>query len=346
MKAENITTKIQKIKSQIARASYETAFDNLEQLIISIEGEEVENPEETELLNQLILIRARYNAYRDKMISGVEDQQTELNQIVNSLILLTDKTHTLFKENPHYIIPPKTEEITANYVVETEDITETHDVPISNPQADNSGCMFSLSKSSDETNVNVQANPLRLFGGMAILILAMALAFWLMTNSDACNQQPPPNPPTPPDPVDIIDTTQTTNPGEEHKDKREIATTAEFSADMERLADALRDKSENGKTFTLDNTAFEKNSHRLTTKAKKELDDLVKILEQVPDLEFTISGRFADGEKSKNKENTLDEKRARAVKEYLQSKGIPIRRMEFEGDDYDPNGNTGIRIGF
>lgn len=351
MKSENITTRIQKIKSQIARAGYETAFDHLEQLIIDIEGVEKVNADETDLLNQLILIRSRYNAYNDKKIAGtLEDGSTEVNQITQSMLLLTDKVHAILDENPHYLVPHEEKVITADLSIETEDIEATHPITAiatpTNNTANNPGCLFSFSKSADQTNVDVQGSPLRLLAGLGMFLIAGAVGFWIVftTMSGNWSGVDKPTPPTTTKPP-IVDTIGKTD--EPEKNTRIIAASDQWGDDLEQLADALASKSEAGRTFKLPQVAFEKNSTRLTPAAKAELDDLLRLLEQVPTLSFTISAGIGEGEANDdNKEITLDQRRAKAVKDYLLDKGIPVTRMEFEGDGVFENGQEGVNIRF
>jgi len=351
MKAQNITERIREIKSLIARASYKTAFDQLEQLITEIDGIEVENDEEREFLNQLITIRARYNGLQNKVITGTDDEKQELNQIVKSLLQLTDNIHELLKDNPDLIIP-QTDEITANLSIPIN--TPTATVPVievpATPSsgASNKGCLFSLSKTNDKTDVNIQANWLRFFTGAGIFILALALALGLgsILYSQLSSEK-----------VDVEgnvegnvkgnvegnveDSSATINNlpeiiTHEHPAKAfTVEAPKNSSAAIKAMADHLSTKSgASARRFSLEQINFEKNSASLNAAAKAELDDLVVILKQIPDREINIMAGFSPNEKGSyrgSKEITLGDARAREIYNYLKYKGIPRRSMEFEG---------------
>ncbi len=329
MKAINITERIRQIKGHIGSANLKTAFDDLEGLIRSIEGLEIENEQEKEFLNQLITIKARYNGFNDSVITGIGAEKSELSQINNSLLFLTDSVHDFLANNPDLIIPETPKEITANLAIPAETVITTHELsgsPAS--QVDNSGCLFSFSKSADQTNVNVQANWLKILGGLGIFILAVALGLKLIFSMDGCGKTQPP----------------VKFPGPEIKNPIPIDTTKEitkieFPNNTSNAIKEIGTMMSEGKSTTRDgimfpNIKFEKNSVRLNTQAKKELDDLAMVLKQLPDQRITISATVGPDESSSykgSKEVTLGDVRARTMYEYLKSKGIPITRMEFEG---------------
>ncbi len=329
MKAINITERIRQIKDHIGSANLKTAFDDLEDLIRSIEGFEIENEQEIEFLNQLITVKARYNGFKDSKITGIGGDQTELNQITNSLLSLTDSVHELLASNPDLIIPKTPEEITANLTIPAETVATTHSLstPTTSP-SNNSGCLFSFSKSADQTNVNVQANWLKILGGLGIFILAVALGLKLIFSMDGGGKTQPPD--KFPDPKVI-------NPVP--KDTTKEITKIEFPNNTSNAIKKIGTMMSEGKSTTRDgiifpNIKFEKNSVRLDTQAKKELDDLAMVLKQLPDQRITISATVGPDESSSykgSKEVTLGDVRARAMYAYLKSKGIPITRMEFEG---------------
>ncbi len=331
MKATNITERIRRIKDHIGRASLKTAFEDLEDLIRSIDGMEIENEEEREFINQLITIKARYNSFNDSVITGIGAQQEELNLITNSLLTLTDSVQELLAANPDLIVPEKPEEITANLAIPTETVTTSQ--PLSEARgADNSGCLFSFSKSADQTNVNVQANWLKIFGGLALFILALALGFKLIFGMDGCNQkdqaqdhkkppveQPPPSPDPDKNLVKTFDINFPTN----------------SSSDIERMAKMLEAGKKTGREqVVFSNILFGNNSIKLNAKAKTELDHIAMVLKQVPDQRIMLSSTVGPEESTNfkgSKEITLGDVRARQMFEYLKSKGVPITQMEFEG---------------
>ena len=331
MKAVNITERIRRIKDHIGRASLKTAFEDLEDLIRSIDGMEIENEEEREFINQLITIKARYNTFNDSVITGIGAQQEELNLITNALLTLTDSVQELLAANPDLIVPEKPEEITANLAIPTDTVTTTHPLPPSSG-ADNSGCLFSFSKSADQTNVNVQANWLKIFGGLALFILALALGFKLIFGMKGCNQEPitaenklPPVVQTPPPPLDP----------EKNSANTPIISPTNSSQDIEKMAKILGEGKTSGRgQASFSNISFGKNSITLNAKAKTELDHMAMILKQVPDQKIMISATVGPDESISyrgNKEITLGDVRAREMFNYLKSKGVPITQMEFEG---------------
>ena len=333
MKATNISERIRQIKDQIGRASLETAFDNLEDLIRSIDGMEIENEEEREFINQLISIKARYNNFNDTVITGIGAQQTELNNITNSLLSLTDSVHELLANNPDIIIPVKAEEITADLSIPTETVVTSQPIPPSSGE-DKNGCLFSYNKSADQTNVKVRANWLRIFGGLALFILALALGFKLISGlhvdnsislNEIKNSEPiKPNPTPPPTAVKLT-----------------ITLPINSSQDIKKLAEILNKDQKNGREqVVFSNIVFEKNSINLNEKAKTELDHIAMILKQVPNQDIILSstiGPEEEGSYKGNKELTLDDFRARQMFDYLKSKEVPITQMEFEGGGFsDP----------
>jgi len=326
MKAKNITERIRDIKALIARANFKTAFDQLEQLIREIDGEDIENEQEREFINQLITIRARYNSFTDKLITGTNEAKQEQNHIIQSLLQLTDSIHELIEDNPDLIVP-RTDEITANLSIPTVIPSTTHPVipiiPVATDNgATNKGCLFSLSKSGDQTNLNVQANWLRFFIGAGIFILALAFGLkWIFTSDLPAETKPPPS------------TVETVPPPT--KVENTVTSPKNSSVTIKDIANALsKEVDKRSGSYTMENVNFKKNSIELNTTAKNELDDLVIVLKQVPAQSFSITAAFRPDENPDfkgNKELTLGDARARAIFQYLTSRGIPATRMEFEG---------------
>lgn len=84
------------------------------------------------------------------------------------------------------------------------------------------------------------------------------------------------------------------------------------------------------KNFTLDNVLFETGNSILKLSSKVELDELVEYLTLKEDLRILISGHTDNvGDPDKNK--TLSEERAEAVKSYLIQNGIHAARLETAG---------------
>ena len=326
MKATNISERIRQIKDQIGRASLETAFDNLEDLIRSIDGMEIENEEEREFINQLITIKARYNNFNDTVIKGVGAQQTELNKITDSLLSLTDNVHDLLANNPDLIIP--------------ETVDPTPPKPPSSGE-DKNGCLFSFNKSADQTIVNVKANWLKIFGGLAIFILALALGFKLIfgifpSNSPDTEIPKVLTPPPPvPSPVKVAICPSV----------RDLRLNSAIGSQIGNYL--LDPESTYPKRFKVESINYRKNGTRLDASAKKALDDLATCLKECENVNVDIYGYIGDNESGDykgNKEITLDEVRARGIVDYLKSRGIDTDRLNFEGGGTSEKGGITIEI--
>lgn len=348
MKAKHISERIRDIKSLIARANFKTAFDQLEQLIREIDGVEIENEQEREFINQLITIRARYNSFTDKIITGTDEAKQEQNQIIQSLLQLTDSIHELLEDNPDLIVP-RNDEITANLSIPVTTPSASRPVisdppPAAHDGASNKGCLLSLSKSGDQTSVNLQANWMRFFIGAAIFILALAFGWKMISNSGdtdnpSTGEVVSPPPPPPPPVVLPIDPPEKRSP---------ITAPSSSSTAIKDIAAFLSKFPTNYEAaFRMNEINFKKNSIGLNKRAKEELDDLVDVLEKVPELSFSITASFGQNENPEfkgNKELTLGDARARAVFQYLKAKGIPVTRMEFEGSGVKDRGIVEIRM--
>ena len=330
MKASNITERIRQIKDHIGRASLKLAMEDLEDLIRSIDGMEVENHDEREFINQLTVIKARFNNFNDSVILDVGAKQQELNQITRSLLTLTDSVHELLADNPDLIIPEPPKEITANLAIPKENIpTTTHPIPPSS-EADNGGFLFSSTKTANETKVKVQFNPLKLLAGLSLFVLALAFAIWLISGMDGCQKKPPitqPNveaPPPEPEP--------TPGPVTESLNVRFPENCSESVKTMANMIN--KGKATGRGSITFSNILFGRNQVKLNEKAKKELDDMAMVLKQAPDQQIMLSATVGPNESTSyrgSKEITLGDVRAREMFNYLKSKGVPITQMEFEG---------------
>lgn len=78
------------------------------------------------------------------------------------------------------------------------------------------------------------------------------------------------------------------------------------------------------------NIEFESKSDQLTPRGKEVIDSLLPVLSKVPQARFLIEGHTDSwGDKAYNQ--ALSERRARAVKAYLTSKGLEAERFESKG---------------
>ena len=101
------------------------------------------------------------------------------------------------------------------------------------------------------------------------------------------------------------------------------------------------------KEFNIGGASFGNNSARLSSAAKKQLDDLTTCLKEYGNANIDIYGYLKGSERGAykgSKEISLDDIRARNVRDYLQSRGIPASRMNFEGNGTGDTNNVRIRI--
>ncbi|MGA1976754.1 MAG: OmpA family protein [Bacteroidales bacterium] len=110
--------------------------------------------------------------------------------------------------------------------------------------------------------------------------------------------------------------------------KRAIITSA-YSSDVYTLDESLI-KVKVGKKVVLNNILFETGKAVLTAGSYKELDHLLEILQDNPQMRIEISGH-TDKTGSEPINFKLSEERAKAVVEYLVEKGIDRSRLEFRG---------------
>lgn len=85
-----------------------------------------------------------------------------------------------------------------------------------------------------------------------------------------------------------------------------------------------------GKPVALRNVFFETGSASLLPQSAAELDRLVALLTQMPDLRVQINGH-TDNVGNDQDNQTLSEQRAKAVHDYLLNKGIDKARLRFKG---------------
>ncbi len=85
-----------------------------------------------------------------------------------------------------------------------------------------------------------------------------------------------------------------------------------------------------GSTIALRNIFFDTGKSTLRSESNNELDRLVKLLKDVPNLKIEISGH-TDNTGSASTNNELSKARAEAVVTYLKNKGIAANRLTAEG---------------
>lgn len=89
-----------------------------------------------------------------------------------------------------------------------------------------------------------------------------------------------------------------------------------------------------GSKVVLKNIFFDSGKSTLKEESQKELDNLLEILNEVPTLKIEISGH-TDNVGSAKFNKSLSEKRAKAVVDYLVSKGISADRLTYVGYGFD-----------
>jgi outer membrane protein OmpA-like peptidoglycan-associated protein len=89
-----------------------------------------------------------------------------------------------------------------------------------------------------------------------------------------------------------------------------------------------------GSSIVLRNVFFDTGKSTLRPESFTELDRLVKLLQDVPNMRIEVSGH-TDNKGGAEMNQKLSEARAKAVFDYLVSKGIKAERMEFKGYGMD-----------
>ena len=96
------------------------------------------------------------------------------------------------------------------------------------------------------------------------------------------------------------------------------------------LKDITLQKLEAGKKIVLNNISFDLNQSTLRKESFSELDNCVKLMNDIPSLEIEISGH-TDNLGSTKSNQILSENRAKAVMDYLISKGCDKNRLTYKG---------------
>ncbi len=82
--------------------------------------------------------------------------------------------------------------------------------------------------------------------------------------------------------------------------------------------------------FAAKNILFVTGSYKLATSSFKNLNEVVKIMQENPDMKLAIDGH-TDNTGKPDKNQVLSENRANSVKNYLVSKGIAESRLTAQG---------------
>jgi outer membrane protein OmpA-like peptidoglycan-associated protein len=83
-------------------------------------------------------------------------------------------------------------------------------------------------------------------------------------------------------------------------------------------------------TVILKNIFFDVNKYELKTESQVELDNVVLLLKENPTLKIQINGHTDNAGKPADN-ITLSNNRAKAVVDYITSKGIDARRLSYQG---------------
>ena len=98
--------------------------------------------------------------------------------------------------------------------------------------------------------------------------------------------------------------------------------------------DLLLDKIEVGVKVVMNNIFFDLGKSSLKPESYKELDNVVKMMNESPDVRIEISGH-TDNTGSLNTNVRLSQERAKSVVDYLVARGIDLSRLEYRG--YGPS---------
>lgn len=366
MNSDYVKKRIEKIRSLISEARHDEAFADLENFIAEIDGEKVENIRERDLLDQLISVKSRYNFFKQQVLKGLQEGQTELNQISAALLSLTNEVNKIGEENPKAFKPDEEEQEFYAEMAATAPLTATHNINDSlQDGSQNSGCLLAINNKN--TNVNVEIKDFNwsaFFFKVAFGLVLVAAAIFFMTRGCANKSVDPVSPPVispepAPDPggatKDSINrgggnsTDVKSNQQARGKNCKELQLSAGKICD---LADYISNV-DNAllRKFELSDVSFKKNSLDLSdrSKANQQINDLVKLLKAYPGLDLTIYGYTVDGENDvikgvNDKEDGLDNIRAKKIFGFLNDRGISKKRMDYIGDTDNDRGDSRIWI--
>jgi len=178
-----------------------------------------------------------------------------------------------------------------------------------------------------------------------LLALALlALLLWWLLSKYACNTTPPP-PVEKDDPIEEVIETPDPDPVPYGKDGQGMGFRNGSLGFLMANHLAGFDSSYPSGNFEAAGVTFSRNSSRLNSAAKKELDDAIAVLKEYPNARVDIYGYLTSNESgSGNKEVSLDDDRARAIYNYLKAGGIDESRMNFQGDGLGDRRTGSIRI--
>lgn len=95
-------------------------------------------------------------------------------------------------------------------------------------------------------------------------------------------------------------------------------------------AEASKTTYETGSTIVLKNVYFDFNKSILLQQSFNELEKVVEMMNSHPQMKIAILGH-TDNQGSDSYNQRLSENRAKAVVDYLESRGIPAKRMRYKG---------------
>ncbi|MCC7050197.1 MAG: OmpA family protein, partial [Bacteroidia bacterium] len=112
-----------------------------------------------------------------------------------------------------------------------------------------------------------------------------------------------------------------------HSENFDLPATADY---QEVVKDVALKNISVGNKIVLKNIFFDTNKSTLRPESTSELERLIKLLNDVPNMRIEISGH-TDNKGSADYNQKLSESRAHAVVEYLVGKGIISSRLEYKG---------------
>lgn len=106
--------------------------------------------------------------------------------------------------------------------------------------------------------------------------------------------------------------------------------TPDLPGSEKKLNDVTLEKVEVGKKRVMNNIAFELNQYKVGESSFSELDNAVKLMKDIPSLEIEISGHTDNTGPASNNDR-LSKLRAKAVQDYIISKGGDKNRITYQG---------------